>query len=139
MAEGIKIEVVSPENLVLSDDVASVTVPGTDGYFTVMGDHAAMMTTLKAGFVTVKAENGDVRSFYVRGGFADVSNAGLTILAEEAKTGEDFDRSEVDAAIVSAQDALSKASDDHAKQEAQNNLDGWKNLLLEVDAGGMVH
>ncbi|MCF4100026.1 F0F1 ATP synthase subunit epsilon [Maritalea mediterranea] len=139
MAEGIKIEVVSPENLVLSDDVASVTVPGTDGYFTVMGDHAAMMTTLKAGFVTVKAENGDVRSFYVRGGFADVSNSGLTILAEEAKTGEDFDRSEVDAAIVSAQKALEKAEDDHAKQEAQNNLDGWKNLLLEVDAGGMVH
>ena len=53
MAEGIKIEVVSPESLVLSDDVASVTVPGTDGYFTVMGDQAAMMTTLKAGFVTV--------------------------------------------------------------------------------------
>lgn len=70
MAEGIKIEVVSPENLVLSDDVASVTVPGTDGYFTVMGDHAAMMTTLKAGFVTVTSEGGDVRSFYVRGGFA---------------------------------------------------------------------
>lgn len=139
MAEGIKIEVVSPENLVLSDDVASVTVPGTDGYFTVMGDHAAMMTTLKAGFVTVTSEGGDVRSFFVRGGFADVSNAGLTILAEEAKTGADFDRSEVDAAIVNAQDALAKASDDHAKQEAQNTLDGWKNLLLEVDAGGLVH
>lgn len=139
MAEGIKIEVVSPENLVLSDDVASVTVPGADGYFTVMGDHAAMMTTLKAGFVTVKSGNGEARSFYVRGGFADVSNAGLTILAEEAKTGADFDRSEVDAAIVAAQEALSKAGDDHAKQEAQNTLDGWKNLLLEVDAGGVVH
>lgn len=139
MAEGIKIEVVSPENLVLSDDVASVTVPGTDGYFTVMGDHAAMMTTLKAGFVTVKAENGDVRSFYVRGGFADVSNAGLTILAEEAKTGADFDRSEIDAAIVTAQQALDKATDEQVKQEAQNTLDGWKNLLLEVEAGGLVH
>lgn len=136
MADGIKIEIVSPENLVLSEQASSVTVPGADGYFTVMGDHAALMTTLKAGFVTVTS-GGAERTYYVQGGFADVSDAGLTILAEQAKTGADFDRSELDAAIVSAQEALSAATTDQAKQEAQTALDGWKNLLLEIDAVGL--
>lgn len=136
MADGIKIEIVSPENLVLSEQASSVTVPGADGYFTVMGDHAALMTTLKAGFVTVTS-GGAERTYYVQGGFADVSDAGLTILAEQAKTGADFDRSELDAAIVKAQEALSVATTDQAKQEAQTALDGWKNLLLEIDAVGL--
>jgi len=136
MAEGIKIEIVSPENLVLSEQASSVTVPGADGYFTVMGDHAALMTTLKAGFVTVTS-GGAERTYYVQGGFADVSDAGLTILAEQAKTGADFDRSELDAAIVSAQEALSAATTDQSKQDAQTALDGWKNLLLEIDVVGL--
>ncbi|GLQ16633.1 F0F1 ATP synthase subunit epsilon [Maritalea porphyrae] len=136
MADGIKIEIVSPENLVLSEQASSVTVPGADGYFTVMGDHAALMTTLKAGFVTVTS-GGAERTYYVQGGFADVSDAGLTILAEQAKTGADFDRSELDAAIVKAQAALSAATTDQAKQDAQTALDGWKNLLLEIDAVGL--
>lgn len=136
MAEGIKIEIVSPEAQVLSEEVSSVTVPGTDGYFTVMGDHAALMTTLKAGFVTVTS-GGQERSFYVQGGFADVSDAGLTILAEQAKTGADFDRAELEAAIIKAQEALSNASNDQEKQEAQTALDGWKNLMLEIEVVGL--
>ncbi|HEV2518547.1 MAG TPA: F0F1 ATP synthase subunit epsilon, partial [Devosia sp.] len=52
MAEGTKLEIVSPERLLLSETVKSVTVPGADGYFTVLGDHAPLMTTLKPGFVT---------------------------------------------------------------------------------------
>ena len=136
MADGIKIEIVSPENLVLSEQASSVTVPGADGYFTVMGDHAALMTTLKAGFVTV-ISGGAERTYYVQGGFADVSDAGLTILAEQAKTGAYFDRSELDASIVSAQEALTGATTDQAKQEAQTALDGWKNLRLEIEVVGL--
>ena len=65
MAEGLKIEIVSPERLVLSEVVTSVTVPGTEGYFTVMDDHAPFMTTLRPGFITVN-RNG-VRSKGIRG------------------------------------------------------------------------
>jgi F-type H+-transporting ATPase subunit epsilon len=60
MADGLKIEIVSPERLVLSEVVTSVTVPGSEGYFTVMDDHAPFMTTLKPGFITVnRTGNGD--------------------------------------------------------------------------------
>lgn len=137
MADMIKIEIVSPENLVLSDNVESVSIPGQEGYFTIMGEHAPLMTNLKPGFVTVVRESG-TQTYYVRGGFADISPAGVTILAEEAKAGSDFDTSEVEAAITVAQGDLDRAEDLTAKDIAQNVLDGWKNLLLEAAQAGSL-
>ena len=67
MADAIKIEIVSPESLVLSEEVTSVSVPGQEGYFTVMGEHAPLMTTLKPGFITVEKDSGN-QTFYVQGG-----------------------------------------------------------------------
>ncbi len=131
MADTIKIEIVSPENLVLSEQVSSVSIPGQEGYFTVMGEHAALVTILKPGFVTVERDAGP-QTFYVRGGFADVSPDGVTILAEEARSGADFSSSEVEAAIAAAQELLDKAETLVEKDLAQNTLDGWKNLLLEA-------
>ncbi len=127
----IKLEIVSPENLVFSESVSLVTVPGQEGYFTVMGEHAPLMTTLKPGFISVEI-SGETQTFYVQGGFADISPDGVTILAEEAKGSADFAVSEVEAAIVEAQAVLDKAEELAEKNHAQNTLDGWKNLMLEA-------
>ncbi|MCD7058266.1 F0F1 ATP synthase subunit epsilon [Pelagibacterium xiamenense] len=131
MADGVKIEIVSPEYLVLSAEVRSVVVPGAEGYLTVMGEHAPLMTTLKPGFVTVTNTDGAATSYFVGGGFADISQAGLTILAEDAKPASEFGRTEIEAKIAEAQEALSAAEDIDAKSAAQNRLDTWKNLLVE--------
>lgn len=139
MADGLNVEIVSPEHLILSEQVNAVSVPGREGYFTVMGDHAPMMTTLKPGFVTVTSTTGDARTFYVRGGFADVSAEGLTVLAEEAKTADDFDKAEIEAAIKAAQEELAAANEADAKSAAQAVLDGWMNLMMEAGTmGGTV-
>ena len=77
-------ELVSPEKLLFSGDVEQVDVPGAEGDFGVLAGHAPFMTTLKEG--RVKAyDDGDVRVYEVRGGFADVTAEGLTILAEHAE------------------------------------------------------
>jgi F-type H+-transporting ATPase subunit epsilon len=138
MADGIKIDIVSPERLILSVEANAASVPGQDGYFTVMGDHAPMMTTLKPGFVTVTTGT-EVQTYYVRGGFADVSPEGLTILAEEAKTGADFDKSEIEAALKEAEATLAAAEDVDARARAQTSVDGWRNLLLEAAVGPALH
>ena len=132
MAEGTKLEIVSPERLVMSEQVSSVTVPGTDGYFTVLGDHAPLMTTLKPGFVTAIGATGTSHVFYVRGGFADISPAGLTILAEEAREGADFQRAEIEALITARQQELDAATTPEAKAMLQNELDAWRNLLIDA-------
>ena len=110
MAEGLKIEIVSPERLVLSETVMSVTVPGTEGYFTVMDDHAPFMTTLKPGFITVTKSGGASDVYFVKGGFADVSASGLTILAEQSVPFTDFDHADLQAQIKAAEEELNRAA-----------------------------
>jgi len=74
---------VSPERELFSGDVDQVDAPGSEGDFGVLAGHAPFMTTLKEGRVKV-FNDGDSLVFDVRGGFADVTPDGLTILAEQA-------------------------------------------------------
>ena len=74
---------VSPERELFSGEVDQVDASGIDGDFGVLAGHAPFMTALKEGPVAVR-DGGRVRVFDVRGGFAEVTPAGLTILAEHA-------------------------------------------------------
>ena len=73
MAQSFAFELVSPERLFLSEQASQVVVPGTEGYFTVMANHAPVMTTIKPGVVSAILESGDEKRMLIRGGFADVS------------------------------------------------------------------
>lgn len=139
MAEGTKLEIVSPERLVISDTVRSVVVPGTEGYFTVLGEHAPLMTTLKPGFITVEDNAGVSHVYYVRGGFADVSPEGLTILAEEARPVAEFKREEIEALIATGMTAVEAASTAEEEARLQAELDAWRNLLLEATSTAVAH
>ena len=135
MAEGLKIEIVSPERLVLSEVVTSVTVPGTEGYFTVMDDHAPFMTTLRPGFITVN-RNGQDEIFFVKGGFADVSPDGLTILAERSVPLSEFDHGDLQAQIKAAEAELAAAATPEDKSYAQEVVSALLNLAIEA---GQLH
>ena len=77
-------ELVSPERLLFGGDVESVGVPGTEGEFTVLKDHAPLMSTLKPGVVTVTETGAKETRLFVRGGFADVAPTGLTLTTSSA-------------------------------------------------------
>ncbi|MEA3033512.1 MAG: F-type H+-transporting ATPase subunit epsilon [Sphingomonadales bacterium] len=79
-------ELVTPERLVRSEDVFMVVVPGTEGDFGVLAGHAPVMSTLRNGDVAVyRTGLGDApERIAVEGGFAEVNDSGLTILAERA-------------------------------------------------------
>lgn len=141
MAEGLKIEIVSPERLVLSETVVSVTVPGTEGYFTVMDDHAPFMTTLKPGFITVTKTGGASDVYFVKGGFADVSPTGLTILAEQSVPLTEFDHADLAAQIKAAEEELNRAATPEDKSYAQEIVSGLLNLAIEAQHidGAHVH
>lgn len=134
MAEGIQLEIVSPERLVLSETVRSVTVPGTEGYFTLLGEHAPLMSTLRPGFITVVDNGGISHVYYVKGGFADVSPEGLTILAEEARPVAEFDSDQIEALIKAGLTAQEAASTSEEEGRLQHEIDAWRNLLLEADS-----
>jgi F-type H+-transporting ATPase subunit epsilon len=119
-------ELVSPERLLFSGEVESVVAPGADGQFTVLANHAPVMTTLKAGVVTI---NGDEKLF-VRGGFADVSAKGFTILAQQAIAVKDIDAAKLEQDIKNAREDVSDAKTDEARREASDKLQ----QLLELRA-----
>ncbi len=79
-------ELVTPDRLVRSDEVHMVVVPGVEGEFGVMAGHAPVMTVLKDGDLKVyKSAGGQPESISVSGGFAEVGDKGLTVLAESAE------------------------------------------------------
>ena len=78
-------ELVTPEKLVRSEDVYMVVVPGTEGDFGVLGGHAPLMSTVRDGALSVyRTENGQPETIAIQGGFAEVNDRGLTVLAESA-------------------------------------------------------
>ena len=80
-------ELVSPERLIRSGPVHMVVVPGTEGDFGVMVGHAPFMSTIRPGEIAVYASDGaQPELIAIEGGFAEVSERGLTILADAAQT-----------------------------------------------------
>lgn len=121
-------ELVSPEKHLFSGEVESVVAPGAEGQFTVLKDHAPVMTTLKAGVVTVAGGDGKVEKLFVRGGFADVSAAGFTILAEQAIPLAEVDVAKLDADIKDAREDVTDSKTDEARAAANLKLSQLQEL-----------
>ncbi len=124
-------ELVSPEKHLFSGEVESVVAPGADGQFTVLKDHAPVMTTLKPGVVTVSGD-GKVEKLFVRGGFADVNASGFTILAEQAIPLAEVDAAKVDADIKDAREDFADAKTDEARQAASEKLAQLQELRAAI-------
>jgi F-type H+-transporting ATPase subunit epsilon len=129
MAEPLKFDLVSPDRLHVSEQVESVVVPGGEGYFTVFAQHAPVMSTLKPGQIEVKTMSGEVQKFYVRGGFADVTPSGLTILADQAIPLEDLDAEQLAQEMRNAEEDLADAGDDQPKRRrAEDRLNELRDV-----------
>jgi F-type H+-transporting ATPase subunit epsilon len=115
-------ELVSPERLLFAGEVEAVIVPGGEGQFTVMRDHAPFMTTMKPGVVEVVESASKKQRLFVRGGFADVSPNGLTILAEQAIAVEDMNLAHIESEIRNAEEDLSDAQTDEARRAAAEKI-----------------
>ena len=121
MAETLHFSLVSPERELFSGDVNQVDAPGVEGEFGVLPQHAPFMTTLKPGVVKIY-EGGEVTPVFVRGGFADVTPAGLTILAEEAVRLSDVDVASLDAEIAKVTSDANDPGDEVRRKRAADRL-----------------
>ena len=95
MADKLNFSLVSPAKELFSGEVDHVIAPGSDGEFGVLPKHAPFMSTLKNGVVRVLEGDTVSMRIFVRGGFADVTPEGLTILAEEAVNLAECDASRI--------------------------------------------
>jgi F-type H+-transporting ATPase subunit epsilon len=121
MAETLHFSLVSPERELFSGEVSQVDAPGVEGEFGVLPRHAPFMTVLKPGVVRVY-EDGKVTPIFVRGGFADVTPAGLTILAEEAIRISDVNVVELDREIEVLRVSSKESADESRRTVAVERL-----------------
>lgn len=78
----IQFDLVSPERKLASLEASEIQIPGSDGDFTAMAEHAPVLTTLKPGLLSVKVGN-DLMEYIVTGGFVEISGSNASVLAEE--------------------------------------------------------
>jgi len=130
MADKLTFSLVSPERELFSGEVDQVNIPGSEGDLGILPNHSPLMAAIRTGAITVIAD-GTETQFFVQGGFADVTPAGLTVLAERAALLSDMTADSLAADIEAATASLATLEGD-AALAAQQNLDGLNTLAATL-------
>ncbi len=132
MADTMQFDLVSPERRLASVQAREVRIPGADGDLTAMPGHAPLITTLRPGVLTIVKADGAADDYAVTGGFAEISAAGMTLLAEEALHVSEVTPVIVKGFVDRAEEALREA-----KEAGDHHLvDDAAKLLADMVAMG---
>lgn len=130
MADALTFELVSPEKKLASTEAEAVTIPGMEGDLTAMVDHAPFLTTMRPGFVVVRNGTSE-ESYFVTGGFAEISDNVVSVLAEQALTADSVNQDWLDQRIAEAEQAAADAGEDRQQTTRQrlNDLTALKAVI----------
>ena len=123
-------ELVSPEKLVFSGEVEQVDVPGAEGDFGVLAGHAPVVAVIRPGILTVTT-GGKHEKIIVLGGLAEMSEKGLTVLADVATSLDELDRAQFADKIAEMQAKLSEKDGSELDREVER-LDHFKSIQNEL-------
>ena len=132
MADMVTMDLVSPEKLLLSDTFEMVVVPGAEGDFAVMAGHTPITSSLRPGVIAIFEGDNEKDRIFVNGGFVQVANDKITVLAEEAIHVADLNRSDLEQRIQDASEDVEDAKDDEIRRKAQENKDHLEQLLEAI-------
>ena len=122
-----RFDLVSPEKLLFSGEVNQVDVPGSEGDFGVLAEHAPLVTTLRPGILVIYGER-DALRIVVGGGFAEVGPAGLTVLADMAVPVDEFDVAQLAGVIKDTEEDVADATDEWKRDRLADKLDRLRAL-----------
>ena len=130
----VQFELVSPEKLLLSEEVEMVVVPGAEGDFGVLPGHTPVISSVRRGVIHI-FEGGAVKTrIFVAGGFAEVTAERCTVLAEEAVLLDDIDRDQVEKSLQEAMEDISDAGDNSTERAlAEQRADSARAKLASLD------
>lgn len=128
MAETFKIELVSPERLLMSEEVEQVIIPGSEGDFTVLYGHAPILSSIRPGILRILGGKSGDKEYFVRGGFAEARPDGLTILAQEARLIREFSADDINKDIKETEQVLEGEIDDETRRNFETALQCLKEI-----------
>lgn len=129
-------DLVSPEKLAFSGEVDQVDVPGIEGDFGVLAGHAPVVAVIRPGILTV-VTGGSRQKIIVLGGLAEVSENGLTVLADVATSMEELDRTAFANQIDEMEENLKKGEPGHELDREIERLDQFKSIQTQLSATAM--
>jgi F-type H+-transporting ATPase subunit epsilon len=129
------LDLVSPEKLAFSGEVDQVDVPGVEGDFGVLAGHAPVVAAIRPGILTV-ITGATKQKIIVLGGLAEVSDKGLTVLADVATSLDELDRAEFAETISDMQAKLSEKEGSELDR-AIERLDQYKSIQHELNTTAM--
>jgi F-type H+-transporting ATPase subunit epsilon len=132
----VQFDLVSPERRLASVEASEVQIPGADGDMTAMAGHAPTITTLRPGLLRV-VHSGGADEYVVSGGFAEITAAGVSVLAEQALPRAEMTQEVYDAMIAEAKAAM-KSAEEVFKNEPGPVDDAAKLISDMVAMGGHI-
>jgi F-type H+-transporting ATPase subunit epsilon len=127
---------VAPDKLLFSGEVDQVDIPGMDGDFGVLPDHAPLVALLRPGVLTVRVGS-DAQRLVIFGGFAEVSPQGLTVLADYATSLEDLDLAMLAARIAETEEKIKHIEVGSLLDRELERLDHFKAVGTHLQSTGM--
>jgi F-type H+-transporting ATPase subunit epsilon len=128
-------DLVSPEKLAFSGEVDQVDIPGVEGDFGVLAGHAPVVAAIRPGILTI-VTGGSKERIIVLGGLAEISDKGLTVLADVATSIDELDRGQF-AETISAMEEKLKEKDGSELDRALERLDHYKSIQSQLNSTAM--
>ena len=128
------LEIITPKRIVFKGEVTSFSAPGTEGGFQVLHSHAPLLSSLKIGEVKITGENGSEAKYAVSGGFVEVRENNVLLLAETAERNDEIDTDRAKAARDRAQQRIAEKKADTDMERAKLALYRALNRLKISDA-----
>lgn len=129
-----KLSAVTPEKIVFEQDAISLIAPGIEGYLGVLTNHAPLITPLTAGRLEIKDADGKQSTYFVSGGFLEVSNNVATVLADAIESPDEIDVGRAKSAEQRARERLAHRADpevDTARAEAALKRALWRQKMVK--------
>ena len=133
MADKLLLELVSPERLLVSAEADMVVMPGSEGDFGVLAGHAPVISSVRPGVIEVHDEGKETERIFITGGFAEVTEQGLTVLAEEAIPVAEMKRDDLEKRWKNAEEDLDDAETDEATHKVQATIAQLSEMLKVVN------
>jgi len=130
MENKTKLEVITPTQTMINEEVEMVVVPGSEGHFGVLPLHAHTLSTLDRGIVTVYENNVSSNEIIIDGGIADVTPQGCSILVERAEIVKSLDKNEIEKKYQFHKDK-ENSFENPIEEKANNDELKWLEFVLE--------
>jgi len=129
MDDNFKLEIISPEKIIFSDDVASVTIPAYEGDMSILKNHISIITFLRPGIIKIEKKDKNLSKFFVQDGTVEFFNNILVILSTSVVNVENLSKDSLDKLIKNAEEKLSqKDLTDHDSYILNHTLNTIKEI-----------